>query len=376
MPTTEAIMAALARVEDPEIRRPITELGMVKSVSVDSEGVAHVEVFLTIAACPMRSTLRERVEQAVAGVAGVAAADVVFDVMSDEQRTALREKLQGPQKEIPFAKPGSLTKVLGVASGKGGVGKSSVTVNLAVQLAAQGLKVGLLDADVYGHSTPRMLGVTTTPTPVEGMILPPIANGVASMSILYWKPGGSSQAVAYRGPMLARVLNQFLTDVYWGDLDWLLLDLPPGTGDVAMSLAQLLPRSELLVVTTPQIAAAEVAVRAGMMSEYTNQRVIGVVENMSAFPCPHCGEPMDLFGAGGGEVVSTQLSSALGTDVPLLAKIPFDVRLREGGDQGRPLVLDAPQAPASQAIAALAASLATKPRGLAGMDLGISPVRS
>jgi ATP-binding protein involved in chromosome partitioning len=245
-----------------------------------------------------------------------------------------------------------------------------------VRLAAQGVRVGLVDADVYGHSTPRLLGVTQPPTGVEGMVLPPITHGVASMSILPMKPGGATQAVAYRGPMLHRVLNQFLTDVYWGDLDWLLIDLPPGTGDVAMSLAQLLPRSELLIVTTPQIAAAEVAVRAGMLSEYTNQRVVGVVENMSAFPCPHCGEPTDLFGSGGGETVSRHLSQALGTDVPMLAKIPFDVRLREGGDQGRPLVVDDPDAPASRAIAALTDGLAAKPRGLAGMDLGISPVRS
>lgn len=367
-------MAALASVEDPEIRRPITDLGMVKSIDIDGAGRARVEVFLTIAACPMQSTLRERVTAATAGVAGVTGVEVVFDVMSEEQRQRLREQLQGPQKEIPFAKPGSLTKVLGIASGKGGVGKSSVTVNLAVELAAQGLRVGLIDADVYGHSTPRLLGVTSMPTQVEGMVLPPVSHGVASMSILPFKPGGATQAVAYRGPMLHRVLNQFLTDVYWGDLDWLLIDLPPGTGDVAMSLAQLLPSSQLLVVTTPQVAAAEVAVRAGMMSEYTNQRIVGVVENMSAFPCPHCGEPMDLFGAGGGEIVSKQLSSALGTDIPLMAKIPFDVRLREGGDRGMPLVLDAPDAPASAAIRSLAGALASKPRGLAGMNLGISPV--
>lgn len=370
----DAIRAALAKVEDPEIRRPITDLGMVKAIDVDQAGQARVEVFLTISHCPMRSTLQERVETAVAAVPGVNGVEVVFDVMSDEQRTALREKLQGPQKEIPFAKPGSLTKVLGVASGKGGVGKSSVTVNLAVQLAARGLRVGLVDADIYGHSTPRLLGVTTLPTVVDKMFIPPVAYGVATMSILPFKPGGASQAVAYRGPILHRMLNQFLTDVYWGDLDWLLIDLPPGTGDVPMSLAQLLPRSELLIVTTPQIAAAEVAVRAGMLSEYTNQRVVGVVENMSGFPCPHCGEPMDLFGVGGGETVSGQLSSALGADVPLLAKIPFDVRLREGGDAGRPLVLDEPDAPASQAIAALADSLAAKPRGLSGLNLGISPV--
>ena len=374
MPTVEAITAALATVEDPEIHKPITDLGMVKSVEIDADGTVHVEVFLTIAACPMQNTITDRVQSAVAAVAGVTSVDLTFDVMSEEQRKQLREKLQGPQKENPFDRPGSLTKIIAVASGKGGVGKSSVTANLAVQLAADGHKVGLIDADIYGHSIPRLLGVTNPPTVVEGMLMPPQAYGVPTISVLPFKSGGSSQAVAFRGPMLHRALNQFLTDVYWGDLDWLLLDLPPGTGDVAISVAQLLPRAEILVVTTPQVAAAEVAVRAGMLSEYTNQRVMGVVENMSSFPCPHCGEPMDLFGSGGGEIVSKQLSAALKSDVPLLGKIPFDVRLREGGDQGRPLVLDAPDAPASRAIAGIAEVLTAKPRGLAGLNLGISPV--
>ncbi len=376
MPATDAIMAALATVEDPEIRRPITDLGMVKSVTVDPDGVVHLEVYLTIAACPMQNTISERVQQAVAAVPGVSRVELAFDVMSEEQRKGLREMLQGPQKENPFDRPGNLTKIIAVASGKGGVGKSSVTANLAVQLAAMGNKVGLIDADIYGHSIPRLLGVTTPPTVVEGMLMPPQVYGVATISVLPFKSGGSSQAVAFRGPMLHRALNQFLTDVYWGDLDWLLLDLPPGTGDVAISVAQLLPRAEILVVTTPQVAAAEVAVRAGMLSEYTNQRVMGVVENMSAFPCPHCGEPTDLFGSGGGEIVSKQLSASLGSDVPLLGKIPFDVRLREGGDNGRPLVLDAPDAPAAQAIVQIAEGFAAKPRGLAGLNLGISPVRS
>jgi ATP-binding protein involved in chromosome partitioning len=376
MTTAEAITAALASVEDPEIRRPITELGMVKSVAVDPDGMATIEVYLTIAACPMQSTLTERVQKAAEAVPGVSRAVVVFDVMSEEQRKNLREMLQGPAKDNPFTKPGSLTKIIAVASGKGGVGKSSVTANLAVQLAATGHKVGLIDADIYGHSIPRMLGVTHPPTVVEGMLLPPQAHGVSVISVLPFKSGGNSQAVAFRGPMLHRALNQFLTDVYWGDLDWLLLDLPPGTGDVAISVAQLLPRAEILVVTTPQVAAAEVAVRAGMLSEYTNQRVMGVVENMSSFPCPHCGEPMDLFGSGGGEIVSKQLTSALGSEAPLLGRIPFDVRLREGGDSGRPLVLDAPDAPASHAIRAITDQLTRKPRGLAGMDLGIAPVRN
>jgi len=375
MPTTDAITAALASVDDPEIRRPITELGMVKSVSVDADGAARIEIYLTIAACPMQNTLTERVRQAAAEVPGVSRVEVAFDVMSEEQRRNLREMLQGPTKDNPFTKPGNLTKIVAVASGKGGVGKSSVTANLAVQLAKSGNKVGLIDADIYGHSIPRMLGVTHPPTIVEGMLMPPLAYDVATISVLPFKSGGSSQAVAFRGPMLHRALNQFLTDVYWGDLDWLLLDLPPGTGDIAISVAQLLPRAEILVVTTPQVAAAEVAVRAGMLSEYTNQRVMGVVENMSAFPCPHCGEPTDLFGSGGGEIVAKQLSAALGSDVPLLGNIPFDVRMREGGDRGRPLVVDDPGAPASTAIAAIADRFTARPRGLAGMDLGISPVR-
>ena len=244
-----------------------------------------------------------------------------------------------------------------------------------MQLAKSGHKVGLIDADIYGHSIPRMLGVTTPPTIVEGMLMPPQAYDVTTISVLPFKSGGSSQAVAFRGPMLHRALNQFLTDVYWGP--GLAAARPAARNRRCGHLrGATAPRAEILVVTTPQVAAAEVAVRAGMLSEYTNQRVMGVVENMSAFPCPHCGEPTDLFGSGGGEIVAKQLSASLGSDVPLLGQIPFDVRLREGGDQGRPLVIDDPDAPASVAIRSIADRFAAKPRGLAGMDLGISPVRS
>lgn len=373
--SVEAVRAALQSVEDPEIRRPITDLGMVKSVQVDAAGHATVEIYLTIAACPMQDTLQQRVTEAVTAVPGISGVTVGLDVMSDEQRTALREKLQGPTKDNPFNRPGNLTKIIAVASGKGGVGKSSVTANLGVELARRGRSVGLIDADIYGHSTPRMLGVTASPTVVDSMLMPPVVHGVATISILPFKSGGSSQAVAFRGPMLHRALNQFLTDVYWGDLDFLLLDLPPGTGDVAISLAQLLPRAEILVVSTPQVAAAEVAVRAGMLSQYTQQKLLGVVENMSSVPCPHCGEPMELFGSGGGQVVADHLTRELGYDIPLLARIPFDVRLREGADIGRPLVVDEPSAPASEAIAALATALDAKPRGLSGMSLGLDPVR-
>lgn len=373
MPSADAIQAALATVEDPEIHRAITELDMVKDVQIGTDGAVSVAIWLTVAGCPMRTEITNRVQSAVGAVAGVTAVAVELDVMSDEQRTALREKLRGPKAEIPFAKPGSLTKVIAVASGKGGVGKSSVTVNLAVALAAAGHKVGLVDADIYGHSVPRMLGLNTAPTMVEGMIMPPQAFGVTAISMLPFKPGGIAQPVAFRGPMLHRALEQFLADVWWGDLDFLLLDLPPGTGDIAMSTAQLLPTAQLLVVTTPQPAAAEVAVRAGMLGKQTHQRVAGVVENMSGFPCPHCGEPLDLFGVGGGALVAEKLSAEMDSPVPLLGKVPFDVRLREGGDSGRPLVLDDPDSAAATALKEIAHGLASKPRGLAGMSLNLSP---
>lgn len=368
----EAIMSALATVEDPEIRRPITDLGMVGSVDIDG-GHVEVTVLLTVSGCPLKTEIIQRVTAAVSTVPGVADVAVQLDVMSDEQRTALREQLRGPTKEIPFNRPGSLTKIFAVASGKGGVGKSSITVNLAVALAAKGHTVGLLDADIYGHSIPGMLGVDRPPTVVDGMLLPPEANGVRSISMLPFKPGGTAEPVAFRGPMLHRALEQFLTDVWWGDLDVLLLDLPPGTGDVAISTAQLLPTAELLVVTTPQQAAAEVAVRAGMLAQQTHQKLAGVIENMSAFPCPHCGEPTDLFGSGGGDTVASSLSQALGTEVPLLGRVPFDVRLREGGDGGKPLVSAAPDSPAGAAITGIADQLAAKKRGLAGMSLGVTP---
>ena len=366
--------AALARVEDPEIHRPITDLGMVKSVDIEGDRV-KVAIYLTVSGCPMRDTITQRVTIAVGSVPGVRHVDVELDVMNDEQRANLRSTLRGgrEEKEIPFAQPGSRTHVYAITSGKGGVGKSSVTVNLAVAMAAQGVSVGIVDADIYGHSVPGLLGITGAPTVVEGMIMPPEAYGVRAISMLPFKPGGSAEPVAFRGPMLHRALQQFLTDVWWGDLDVLLLDLPPGTGDIAISTAQLLPGSQVVVVTTPQTAAADVAVRAGMLAGQTHQKVAGVIENMSGFPCPHCGEPIDLFGIGGGQRVAEQLSAGLSTDVPLLGRIPFDVRLREGGDAGQPLVLADPSAPAAATLIELAGTLARKPRGLAGMSLGISP---
>ncbi|MEZ5115158.1 MAG: Mrp/NBP35 family ATP-binding protein [Candidatus Nanopelagicales bacterium] len=374
-PSLDALQAALATVDDPEIHRPITELGMVKSVDVDDSGRVRVAVYLTVSGCPMRDTITSRVTAAVSAVDGVTGVDVELDVMSDQQRAALRASLRGgeEQREIPFAQPGSLTRVYAVASGKGGVGKSSVTANLAAAMAADGLAVGLVDADIYGHSIPRMLDVTDPPTMVEGMIMPPTGHGVRVISMLPFKPGGVSQPIAFRGPMLHRALEQFLADVWWGDLDVLLLDLPPGTGDVAISTAQLLPTAELVVVTTPQLASAEVAVRAGMLSQQTHQKVAGVLENMSGFPCPHCGEPIDLFGVGGGASVAEQLSAGLGSEVPLLGRIPFDVGLREGGDAGQPLVLAAPDSPAGTVLRDVARTLGRRPRGLLGTSLGLTP---
>ena len=373
-PDPDAIRAALATVNDPEINRPITEIGMLKSVDVRKGGVVEIGVYLTVEGCPMRGTITDRVIDAVMKVPDVARVDVHLDVMDDAQRAELKKLLRGhDQREIPFTKPGSTTKIFAIASGKGGVGKSSVTANLAVALAQRGVTVGLLDADVYGHSIPRILGSTNPPTMVEGMLMPPQAYGVRLISMLPFKPGGIETPVAFRGPMLHRALEQFLSDVWWGDLDVLLLDLPPGTGDIAISTAQLLPHAEIVVVTTPQLGSSDVAVRAGTLAEQTHQKVLGVVENMSSFPCPHCGEPLDLFGIGGGDLVAERLSKVLGTEIPVLGRIPFDPRLREGGDSGRPLVIAEPEAPASRALEQIADVLGNRPRGLAGMQLGISP---
>jgi ATP-binding protein involved in chromosome partitioning len=373
LPTTEQVTSALAGVNDPEIGRPITELGMVKSVSVGADGLVDVSVYLTVAGCPMRDTITSRVTDAVTALPGVSGARVTLDVMSDEQRKAMQTQLRGgrPEPVIPFAQPASLTKVLAVASGKGGVGKSSVTVNLAAALAAAGHKVGVIDADIYGHSVPRMLGVTGRPTPVENMIMPPSSHDVKVISMGMFTKGNTP--IVWRGPMLHRAMQQFLADVFWGDLDYLMLDLPPGTGDIAISLAQLLPNAELLVVTTPQLAAAEVAERAGAIVTQTRQRITGVIENMSYLVCPHCGEHMDVFGSGGGEAVAAKLSQLTGTTVPLLGQIPLDTRLREGGDNGTPLVLDDPSSPAALQLVKIAEALSSRGRGLAGRMLNLSP---
>ena len=372
-PTEDQVRAALARVQDPEIRRPITELDMVKSVVIGQDGTVDVEIYLTVAACPLKDKLSADITAQVGALAGVRSVRVGLDVMSTEQRQALQSKLRGdrPEREIQFAKPGSLTRVFAVASGKGGVGKSSVTVNLAAAMAAKGLKVGIVDADIYGHSIPRMLGVTDRPTQVQDMIMAPIAHGVRVISIGMFTPG--NEPVVWRGPMLHRALQQFLADVYWGDLDVLLLDLPPGTGDIAISVAQLVPNAEILVVTTPQQAAAEVAERAGTIALQTRQRIAGVVENMSWLPCPHCGEKVDVFGEGGGATVAEALTRATGAQVPLLGQVPIDVRLRVGGDEGMPLVLSHPDEPAAVVLQGIADRLTVRARGLVGMSLSVSP---
>jgi ATP-binding protein involved in chromosome partitioning len=373
-PDESAVRAALARVNDPEIRKPITDLDMVESVSIGADGAVSVGVLLTVPGCPMKEQLTRDVTAAVAGVEGVSRVDVQLGVMSDAQRGALRQKLRGdaPANEIPFAQPGSRTRVYAVASGKGGVGKSSVTVNLAAALAARGLAVGVLDADIYGFSVPRMLGVTGKPTQVEQMIMPPVAHDVKVISIGMFTPGNT--AVVWRGPMLHRALQQFLADVFWGDLDVLLMDLPPGTGDIAISVAQLVPSAELLVVTTPQVAAREVAERAGSIALQTHQQIVGVVENMSWLEMPD-GSRMDLFGSGGGGAVAESLSRSTGTDVPLLGQVPIDQRVREGGDDGTPIVLSAPESPAAQAIRAVADRLAQRQTSLVGRSLGLTPAR-
>ncbi|WP_442545294.1 Mrp/NBP35 family ATP-binding protein [Arthrobacter sp. KN11-1C] len=371
-PSVEALNAALATVIDPELRRPITELGMLDSVEASPDGTVRVVVLLTIAGCPLRETITADATAALGRVAGVTGVDVELKVMTQPQRDALKERLRGAggQRGIPFNEPGSLTKVFAVASGKGGVGKSSVTVNLACALAAQGLRVGIVDADVHGFSVPALMGITQQPTRVDDMILPPVAFGVKVISIGMFVSG--NKAVAWRGPMLHRALEQFLTDVYFGDLDALFLDLPPGTGDIAISVAQLLPNAEILVVTTPQAAAADVAERAGTIATQTGQTLAGVVENMSFLEMPDGGR-MELFGSGGGRVLAERLSAAVGSDVPLLGQIPLDIRLREGGDAGRPVVLAAPETAAAQALQGIAGKLNAKPRGLAGMSLGIQP---
>jgi ATP-binding protein involved in chromosome partitioning len=373
VPTQDQVREALARVDDPEIRKPITELGMIRDVVIGDDGAVTVGILLTVAGCPMKETITREVTREVGALDGVGAVVVDLDVMSTEQRQGLREQLQGgkAERDVPFAQAGSLTRVYAVASGKGGVGKSSVTVNLAAAMAEDGLRVGVVDADVYGFSVPRMLGVEQRPTQVDDMILPPIAHEVKVISIGMFVPG--NQPVVWRGPMLHRALQQFLADVFWGDLDVLLLDLPPGTGDIAISVAQLVPNAEILVVTTPQRAAAEVAERAGSIALQTHQQIVGVVENMSWLEQPD-GSRLEIFGTGGGAAVAASLTRMVGADVPLLGQVPIDLALRESGDSGLPVVLAEPDSPAAVALRAVARTLSRRARGLAGRSLGLTPV--
>lgn len=388
-PIDPRLAAALSSVEDPELRRPLIDLGMLRAARLDPDGTAVVEVLLTISGCPLRCTIETDVAEAVRGVDGVHRTVVELDVMTPQQREELKDRL-GHTRTIPFADPASLTRVHSVTSGKGGVGKSTVTANLAAALAARGRSVGVVDADIHGFSIPGLFGITAGPTKVDEMILPPVvevpdsaasedgasraADGhrrgsVRAISIgMFTDP---ANPVVWRGPLLDRAVEQFLADVHFGDLDHLLLDLPPGTGDVAIAVAQKLPGSGVLVVSTPQQAAAGIAERSGALAAMTDQTVSGVIENMSAMVMPD-GSSFDLFGSGGGEQIADSLTRRMGYDVPLLGSIPLDIALRQAGDAGMPLVWSDPEAPASQVLRGVAARL-DGPRGLEGRSLGITP---
>jgi len=371
MPTDldQEVRNALSRVIDPELRKPVTELDMIGSITASANGAVVVGLTLTIVGCPAADSIERDVREVAASVQGVTSVTVDVSIMTREQRTALTEKLRGGRsRDLQFG-PDSLTRIIAITSGKGGVGKSTITANLAVALAARGLAVGLVDADVFGFSIPGILGLSgAKPTKVGEMILPPINYGVKVISIGMFVEHNA--AVSWRGPMLHRTIQQFLTDVYFGDLDILLIDLPPGTGDVAISLGQLLPHAEVIVVTTPQGAAAEVAERSATVARQTGQRVIGVIENMSGLAQPD-GTVLELFGSGGGADVAARLSAGQEQPVPVLAAIPLSVALREGGDAGRPIVLSDPLDAASVAILAVADQLAGRGRGLAGRKLGL-----
>ncbi|NLP85851.1 Mrp/NBP35 family ATP-binding protein [Microbacterium sp. CFH 90308] len=380
LPDADEVRRAVGAVSDPELRRPIGELDMVREISV-SDGVAHVAIALTIVGCPAADRISSDVRAAAASVPGVTDVALEVGVMSPQERQALTERLRGGRsREMPFG-PGTLTRVIAVTSGKGGVGKSTVTANLAVALAARGLAVGLIDADVHGFSIPGQLGLVGAdgsvpqPTRIDDLMLPPVAHGVKVISIGMFLRRSAGQeplgAVAWRGPMLHRTVQQFLTDVYFGDLDVLLLDMPPGTGDVAISVGQLLPNADVLVVTTPQTAASDVAVRSGLVARQTGQRVVGVIENMSAMTLPD-GSTLELFGSGGGHAVAEALSEPEST-VRLLASVPLSPVLRQDADAGLPAVLAHPDDPAARAIEAVATMLAGEPRGLSGRALPIRP---
>lgn len=368
----QEINAALATVSDPELHRPLPDLGMVEKVDF-ADGKAEIKILLTISGCPMRDRLQKDVTEAVMRVSAVNQVAIEFGVMNEAQRDNVKKLLRGGrEKFIPFAQPDSLTRVWGISSGKGGVGKSSVTVNLAAALSARGFKVGVLDADVYGHSIPRLFGIEgQRPTAIDQTFIPIEVNGIKVVSIEMFKPD-RADPVAYRGPLLHRVLEQLLSDAYWGDLDFLLLDLPPGTGDIAISLGQLIPASEIVVVTTPQIAAAEVAERAGRIAHQLKQHIIGVIENMSAYTDANTGAKVALFGSGGGEETANRLSTLVGAQVPLVGEIPFEIQLREGGDAGEPIVWQNPESAAAQEFFKIVDVLAPRKKSLLGVRLGVS----
>lgn len=369
----EHVRRAVAAVIDPELRRPIGELDMVRDVTVEG-AVARVGIALTIVGCPAADRIEQDVRDAAASVSGVSEVTVDVGVMTPAERSALVERIRGTRRMAFTAD--SLTRVIAVTSGKGGVGKSTLTANLAVALAARGLAVGLIDADVHGFSIPGLLGLvgddgrSPQPTRLDDLMLPPVAYGVKTISIGMFLPPDASPAVAWRGPMLHRTVQQFLTDVHFGDLDVLLIDMPPGTGDVAISVGQLLPHAEVLVVTTPQAAAADVAVRSGVVARQTGQSILGVIENMGALTLPD-GTTLDLFGDGGGAAVAGALSSD-DDDVPLLGSVPLSPALREGGDTGVPVVVGAPDDIASQTISRIAGEIVSTRRSLAGRSLPVS----
>jgi ATP-binding protein involved in chromosome partitioning len=370
--TLSLISEALATVSDPELHRPLPDLGMVEEV-LFSDGTAKLKILLTISGCPMRDRLQKDITEAVTKVPHVSNVEIEFGVMNESQRDNVKKLLRGGrEKFIPFAQADSLTRVWGISSGKGGVGKSSVTVNLAAALSARGFKVGVLDADVYGHSIPRLFGIEgQRPTAIDQTFIPVEVRGIKVVSIEMFKPD-RADPVAYRGPLLHRVLEQLLSDAYWGDLDFLLLDLPPGTGDIAISLGQLIPASEIIVVTTPQIAAAEVAERAGRIAHQLKQHIIGVVENMSAFIDETSKKEVALFGTGGGEETARRLSVLVGSDVPLVGKIPFDIELRQGGDSGAPIVWEKTDSQAAQQFFSIVDQLAPRKKSLLGVRLGVT----
>ena len=373
LPTVEEVTATLATVVDPEIHRPITEINMVGDIDISPAGVAKIEIRLTTAGCPLKDQISSEVKEKISALPGISQVEVVLTEMSAEQKADLRKKLRGgvAPKVIPFTRKENLTRVYAISSGKGGVGKSSVTVNLAAAMAKNGKKVGIVDADIYGFSIPQMMGLTTPPQVLEGMLIPPVAHGVKVISIGMFME--ENTPVIWRGPILHRALEQFFADVHWGDLDVLFIDLPPGTGDVPISIAQLIPKSEIIVVTTPQTAAVEVAERAGLMAKQTQQRVVGVVENMSYLELPD-NTRMPIFGSGGGKEVAEQLSSILEYKVPLLAEIPLEQALREGGDAGVPIAIQEESSPAQRALQEVAEQLGKRAHGLAGLSLGISPL--